>query len=199
MPNTTKLSRLILTLKTNKMKHILSIISLTLLSSAMSGQVIIGEGKTDVSSPSISLEFGTENKGLVLPWVNSANSVTKAVNGTLVLDTSDKKVKIKLNTGWKDLSRASTSPLDTSLQDGLTDNESAKVSIGNPTNTPGILVLEDNNKAMQLPMVASPHLNIANPTSGMIVYDTTSKLVCIFNGAEWSFWKGEEETSISIR
>lgn len=191
MPNTTKLSRLILTLKTNKMKHILSIISLTLLSSAMSGQVIIGEGKTDVSSPSISLEFGTENKGLVLPWVNSANSVTKAVNGTLVLDTSDKKVKIKLNKGWKDLSRASTSPLDTSLQDRLTDNESAKVSIGNPTNTPGILVLEDNNKAMQLPMVASPHLNIANPTAGMIVYDTISKLVCIFNGVEWSFWKGE--------
>lgn len=173
------------------MKHILSIISLTLLSSAMSGQVIIGEGKAEVSSPSISLEFGKENKGLVLPWVNSANSVTKAVNGTLVLDTSDKKVKIKLNKGWKDLSRASTSPLDTSLQDGLTDYESAKVSIGNPTNTPGILVLEDNNKAMQLPMVASPHLNIANPTAGMIVYDTTSKLVCIFNGAEWSFWKGE--------
>lgn len=174
------------------MKHLFSIISTTILSAVAYGQVIIGEeGKTKVSSPSISLEFGTEKKGLVLPWVNSANSVNQVVNGTLVLDTSDKKVKIKLNTGWKDLSRTSASPFDTSLQDSLTDNESAKVSIGHPTNTTGILVLEDSNKAMQLPMVESPHLNIINPTAGMIAYDTKTKLVCIFNGTEWSFWKGE--------
>lgn len=153
------------------MKHLFSIISTTILSAVAYGQVIIGEeGKTQVSSPSVSLEFGTEKKGLVLPWVNSANSVNQAVNGTLVLDTSDKKVKIKLNTGWKNLSRASTTPLDTSLQNNLNENQEAKVSIGEPSATPGILVLEDNNKAMQLPMVESPHLNIIQPTALSLIH-----------------------------
>ena len=55
--------------------------------------------------------------------------------------------------------------------------------------TPGILVLADTNKAMVLPKVASPHLNIVNPSPGMIVYDTTKKQLAVFNGTVWSFWK----------
>ena len=55
--------------------------------------------------------------------------------------------------------------------------------------TPGILVLADTNKAMVLPKVASPHLNIVNPSPGMMVYDTTSKQLAVFNGTVWSFWK----------
>ena len=35
------------------------------------------------------------------------------------------------------------------------------------------MVLADTNKAMVLPKVASPHLNIVNPAPGMMVYDTT--------------------------
>ncbi|WP_279195775.1 hypothetical protein [Chryseobacterium indoltheticum] len=63
------------------------------------------------------------------------------------------------------------------------------VRIGTPTATPGILVLEDTNKAMILPRVASPHLNIINPAPGMMVYDTTAKQLAVFNGTVWSFWK----------
>ena len=55
--------------------------------------------------------------------------------------------------------------------------------------TPGILVLADTDKAMVLPKVASPHLNIVNPAAGMMVYDTTSKQLAVFNGTVWSFWK----------
>lgn len=169
------------------MKYISSVIAI-FLSTNIFGQVIIGEGKEILSSSSISLEFGKGNKGFVLPWVNSANT-TNAVNGTLILDIMDRKVKVKLNSGWMDLSSTSTNLINTGLQDGLSDKAGAKVSIGNPTDTEGVLVLEDSNKAMQLPMVESPHLNIINPTSGMIVYDTATKLVCVFNGSEWSFWK----------
>lgn len=154
-------------------------------------QVIIGEGKSTLTTASVSIEFGTGNKGFVLPWVTSSNAVTGAVSGTMVLDTSDKKVKIKLNSGWQELSQAGTTAIDTSLQAGVVDKAEAKTSIGTPTSTPGILVLEDSNKAMLLPQVASPHLNIINPAAGMIVYDTVKDLVCIFNGTEWSFWKGE--------
>ena len=78
------------------------------------------------------------------------------------------------------------------MQDSLSDLETAKVLIGgNPDTdtTPGILVLADTDKAMVLPKVASPHLNIVNPSPGMIVYDTTKKQLAVFNGTVWSFWK----------
>jgi len=40
-----------------------------------------------------------------------------------------------------------------------------------------------------LPKMASPHLNIINPAPGMIVYDTTAKLMTVFNGSVWTFWR----------
>ncbi|MDY3548441.1 hypothetical protein PG291_07490 [Riemerella anatipestifer] len=174
------------------MKKIITIIGLFSSSLAFS-QVILGEGKTELSSPSISLEFGNENKGIVLPWVNSATTMNNAVSGTLVLDVTDRKVKVKLNTGWQEVTPASTGFINTTLQDGIQDKTTTGAVIGGDSNTstPGVLVLEDASKAMQLPMVASPHLNIVKPAPGMLAYDTVSKLVCIYNGSEWAFWKPE--------
>lgn len=162
----------------------------TLISACAFAQVAIG--KTAVSTNSVSLEFGSANKGMVLPWVTSAAGVTSAVNGTLIYDAADKKVKVLYASGWKDLSIDTTGAVDTSLQDTKTELTNAKVVIGanGATNTtPGILVLADTNKAMVLPKVASPHLNIINPAAGMIVYDTTKKQLAVFNGTVWSFWK----------
>lgn len=157
----------------------------------------IGIGKSMVSSPSVSLEFGSANKGLILPWVISINAVTGVENGTMVFDLSDKKVKVKYASGWKDLSVNSqgTTIDPITLVDGAviqntsTEIKTAKASIGLPTSVPGILVLEDRDKAMVLPKVASPHLNIINPSPGMIVYDTANKQLAVFNGTMWSFWK----------
>ncbi|WP_435524785.1 hypothetical protein [Chryseobacterium indoltheticum] len=39
--------------------------------------------------------------------------------------------------------------------------------------------MEDTDKAMILPKVASPHLNIINPAPGMMVYDTTAKQLAV--------------------
>lgn len=75
------------------------------------------------------------------------------------------------------------------IQNTATEKTSAKTSIGTPTSTPGILVLEDTTKAMILPKVASPHLNIINPAPGMMVYDMFNKQLAVFNGRVWSFWK----------
>ena len=79
----------------------------------------------------------------------------------------------------------------TTEQDALTEITTAKTIIGeNPLDaTPGILVLSDTDKAMVLPKVASPHLNIKNPTPGMMAYDTDSRQLCVFNGTVWTFWK----------
>ncbi|WP_374442452.1 hypothetical protein [Epilithonimonas sp.] len=171
----------------------------------INAQVAIG--KSAVSNPSVSLEFGntytitpvsnTQPKGLILPWVNGTSNAAPFItgssasetvqNGTLVYDTNDKKVKVKYASGWKDLS-VSTGTVNTALQDALSDLSGTKVSIGSTTSTPGILVLEDTNKAMVLPKVASPHINIINPDPGMIVYDAVKKQLVIYNGSYWTFW-----------
>lgn len=164
------------------------LLSLT-ISSAYS-QVALGKGS--ISNSSVSLEFGTENRGIILPWVNSAAAVTGAVNGTLIFDSADKKVKYLKAGSWFDLTVDTTGTVDTSLQNTLSELPSSTVAIGKTaTNntTPGILVLTDNDKAMVLPKVANPHLNIVNPSAGMMVYDTVNKQLAVFNGAVWSFWK----------
>lgn len=164
------------------------LLSLT-ISSAYS-QVALGKGS--ISNSSVSLEFGTENRGIILPWVNSAAAVTGAVNGTFIFDSADKKVKYLKAGSWFDLTVDTTGTVDTSLQNTLSELPSSTVAIGKTaTNntTPGILVLTDNDKAMVLPKVANPHLNIVNPSAGMMVYDTVNKQLAVFNGAVWSFWK----------
>ncbi|MFN1215579.1 hypothetical protein ACKW6Q_01220 [Chryseobacterium kwangjuense] len=163
--------------------------------SGASGQVAIG--KSSVTSPSVSMEFGDANKGIILPWVTSTGAVTGAVNGTIAYDLSDHKVKVKYASGWKDLSVDTTGTTvdpvtgidGISMQDPFTEQPGAKVTVGDPGPDPGILVLEATNKAMILPKVSSPHLNIINPAPGMMVYDTTAKQLAVFNGKMWSFWK----------
>lgn len=166
-----------------------------LLSLSIGAQVAIG--KTTVSNNAVSLEFGNADRGMVLPWVTNTTAVTGVVNGTMVYDLSDKKVKVKYAAAWKDLSintaGTTVDPITTvdgvTIQNAGTENTGSKVAIGTVTATPGILVLEDTNKAMVLPKVASPHVNIKNPAPGMMVYDTTTKLLVVFNGNVWTFWR----------
>lgn len=181
-------------------------------------QVVFG-GAGPVTNTSVSLEFGSGNKGLVLPWAmvqnigtNGYTGMPTAVPGTMIFDLNDYRFRLCTNnstgnnSGWVTLSdngigsngpsdititgtTGSNTSTNRTIQDSHTENLQAKVSIGTPTNVPGILVLEDNNKAMILPKVASPHKNIKNPAPGMIVYDTDNKLIALFNGTVWSFLK----------
>lgn len=176
------------------MKNIIFIYSV-FFSVVMSAQVAVG--KTSVSNANVSLEFGAANRGMLLPWVTNTAGVTGVVNGTMVYDLSDKKVKVKYAAAWRDLTINTTgttvdpvSGVDgVAIQNSATESTNAKFSIGTVTATPGILVLEDTTKAMVLPKVASPHLNIINPAPGMMVYDTTTKLLAVFNGNVWTFWR----------
>lgn len=163
-----------------------------LVSGILFSQIAIG--KTSVTNSSVSLEFGTENKGIVLPNVTSASDVVNkgVVDGTLIFDSTDKKVKLRANNVWKDLSIDNTGKVDISIQTNKIEKSDARAVIGQTAatdTTPGILVLSDKNKAMVLPKVASPHINIINPASGMLVYDTFSRQVAVFNGNVWTFWK----------
>ena len=170
------------------MKKII-ISSFLILSTLAFSQVAIG--KSTVTNTSVSLEFGNGNKGIILPWVDADTSVTGAVAGTIIYDTTDKKVKVKkVASGWKDLSVDATGVVDKSLQTQLTELSTAKVAIGVNSatdTTPGILVLTDTDKAMILPKTT--YNTIVNPEPGMMIYDTTAKQLAVFNGTVWSFWK----------
>ena len=193
------------------MKKKTLILLLATVSTVAFSQVAIGKAAiTKLSdnvtpNPGISLEFGsdtTEKKGIVLPWVtgtsNSSPFITgyagsnTVVDGTIVYDTSDHKVKYKKAGTWFDLSVDTNGTAITTLQDSKTELTNAKVAIGKDgatDTTPGILVLTDTDKAMILPKVSEPHLNIKNPTAGTMVYDTKNRQLALFNGTNWSFWK----------
>lgn len=196
--------------KMKQMRNIIIALSTVLFSTFSFAQVAIG--KVGVTNSSVSLEFGDyvagQGKGIVLPWVTSAASVTGAEKGTVIYDTNDKIIKYRKADGsWFNLSKNematvggtpnydTTGVVNTSLQDtylgqATVERTDAKVGIGTSiTSTPGILVLEDSNKAMILPKVSSPHLNIKNPEPGTMVYDTVSKQLAVYNGKVWSFWK----------
>lgn len=171
------------TMKTNALILILSIISLVVKS-----QVAIG--KASVTNTSVSLEFtDMEQKGLILPYIENKTGITE--NGSVIYDTTDHKVKYLKDNSWFDLSVDTTGTASLAIQTGKTENATAKTTIGTNTagNSDGILVLADSDKAMILPRVASPHLNIYNPAPGMMVYDTVKKQLVVYNGIVWSFWK----------
>jgi len=178
------------------MKNIITAIAVVFVSISIHAQIAIG--KPEVINTSVSLEFGnTENRGLILPYVETKTGITE--NGTIIYDITDHKVKYLKDTGvWANLSEddgtaATIGTANLSVQGtDKTESNSAKAAIGTTAasdTTPGVLVLTDTNKAMILPQVASPHLNIINPAPGMMVYDTTKKQLAVYNGTVWSFWK----------
>lgn len=174
------------------MKTIITTLLSTLMSLMLSAQLVIG--KSTIESPSAILDFSVENKGIVLPRVLSIDANTA---GTLYYDTTAKKVFLKTNaTNPFDLSvEAATIDLSSYISSMQALVESPNINgaiIGaNSSDAKGVLVLEDNTKAMILPKVASPHTAIINPEPGTIVYDSTKKLLSVYNGTQWSFWKAE--------
>ena len=169
------------------MKNILIALSL-LFSTIIFGQVIIGNGKLRPSSSSVSLEFGNENKGILLPAVDSESAVNQAVPGTLIFDALDKKVKLRLSNSWKDMSIVSNGKMYPTPA-FISEAKAAKVTIGSTvSSTAGILVLEDTNKAMILPTVKT-YADIINPSAGMMVYLSGVNQVAFYNGSVWTFWQ----------
>lgn len=186
------------------------ILVFVLLTNIISAQIAIE--KDNLSTPSVSIEFGSTKKGLVVPWVTSAKDVETAgvVPGSIIFDLSDQNLKVyreiadpRSGSNWFPYSSHSglipttPKPIDVALQDNLTENPNAKVIISgdatlkqNPAadKTNGILVLADSDKAMILPKVALPEQNIANPAAGMMVFDTERKYLMIFDGTSWSYW-----------
>lgn len=161
---------------------------LVLIFSIISTNAQVAIGKTTVNGSSTLLDFadGSSNtKGIILPAVESLP--TSPVNGTVILNQADKKIKILENNAWKNLSDEGDL---TKLVANTGTDAGAGVIIGaNSSNASGVLVLESANKALILPKIASPETNVQNPYPGMICYDTVSKSMAVYDGKVWSYWK----------
>jgi len=170
------------------MKKTILIIILSLASS-YKGQVAIG--KTAVNGSSTILDFkDTDNWfGIILPAVDQAPTTSmENNNGTFLFDKTDQKVKMYENDKWVELSHAKGNG------SSIVNNATAEVGTGaiigaSTTSAKGVLVLESADKAVILPKIFRPDINVRSPYPGMICYDTFNKMIAVFDGKVWNFWK----------
>lgn len=151
----------------------------------------IAVAKTNVNGSSTLLDFedsASNTRAIILPAVNSApTGLTSNNNGTFIFDKSDLKLKMFENGMWKNLSDAGNAA-------GATSNSGSElgqgITIGAPfSNAKGVLVLESSDKAMILPKISNPHINVKSPHVGTMCYDTVSKSLAVFDGLKWNYWK----------
>lgn len=179
----------------NIITSIFSVI-LILIAGNTNAQVVIGKTAPVIPTNSNTLlEFGNDNKGIIIPSVTSVP--TDAVGGTFIFNTIDKAIEVyegrndNKNGGWTKLSNENEGIPHNYINSGTTDTSSpAGVIIGSDKTTKsGALVLESTTQALVLPKVANPHLTIKGAIAGTIVFDTTSNSLAVYDGANWSYWK----------
>lgn len=162
------------------------IISLGAFASA-SAQTAIEKKTTDASSV-LDFAAGT-TKGIILPAVETLPATP--ANGTFLFDRVAKIVKMYQGGVWVDLSGvgeiAGTVPL--APYSGTVDNGKQTVMGSRSTTVDGVLVLESSDKALVLPKISNPHLNVKSPYPGMMCYDTDRKALAVFDGLVWNYWK----------
>jgi hypothetical protein len=127
-----------------------------------------------------------QNKGIVLPMVETLPTGAAASNGTFLIDKTDGRVKVRQNGVWLNLT--GTSSLSSYSVNPSADTFDGVIIGATSSSASGVLVLESTNKALMLPKVVSPHINIKSPYPGLMCYDTTKNAVAVFNGANWYYW-----------
>lgn len=148
-------------------------------------------GKSTVANSSVLLDFGTDPKGIILPSVNAAPG---AVGGTFVYNTTVDAVQVWEGSnnggtgGWTNLTIAGDAVSHSFFNSGSDKGEGVIVG-ADSSSKPGVLVLESTERALVLPLVASPHLNILGAIAGTMVYDTDADMIAIYDGANWNYWK----------
>ncbi len=142
-------------------------------------------GKTTPENGSVLLDFGNEPKGIILPTVASAPG---AVEGTFVVNTTDKSVVVLDAQGWKFLTTEGELVSHAFTNTGEDEGNGVVMGADNSLK-PGVLVLESTTQALVLPKIDKPHLTILSPIAGTMVYDTEADVLSVFDGTNWHYWK----------
>ncbi|MGV0966736.1 hypothetical protein [Empedobacter falsenii] len=130
-------------------------------------------------------------KGIILPILTNTIS-NNFVNGTFLLDESEKIIKVYENDKWLRLSY-----LPGNLSNVITPTTSTEIGegvyIGDNSNgnnsSLGVLELNSTDRALVLPKIYKPYISVENPYPGMICYDTDSKSLMLYDGRYWNIWK----------
>lgn len=166
------------------MKKVFTII-ITLYAVVASAQVAIEKSQVDGDGL---LDFpANTTKGILLPIVETLPS--DASSGTLLMDKNDKTLKMNVESAWIPLSDEGSVTGAVFNSNGEIPGQNRVIMGSDATSAPGVLVLESPDKALILPKIAAPHINVKNPYPGMICYDTVSKSMAVFDGLKWSYWK----------
>lgn len=164
-----------------------NIIIALLISNFGLAQVAIEKTTVD-GSGILDFPLGT-TKGIILPNITNSANIAPVTRGTIVFDLTTKNAQY-YDGAWKSLNAlltAGTAPL---LSPGNDLPTTVGAIIGKQTSTAqGVLVLESASKALILPKVEDPVTNVKTPVAGMICYDPVKKVMAIYNGKDWSFWK----------
>lgn len=165
-------------------------------------QIVIGgeQGASGSDMTSVLLDFAPQDdavsgdgRGIILPYVMSLP--TTPTEGTLALDASTPNAAkvVYYNGTWVDLSNGNVGDVSSvlSVQSSQMESIKAKAIMGSDfSNADGVLILESTDKAMVLPQVTDVN-DVVNPSPGMMVYLKNDKMLAVFNGNKWSFWKAD--------
>ncbi|HUH35541.1 MAG TPA: hypothetical protein VL022_06905 [Moheibacter sp.] len=172
-----------------KKQSIYSLLAISLSALAF-GQVAIGKENIEGNSTLLDFNNTTNNTlGIILPAVDVMPSdFTTANNGTFLFDKSSSTLKMYENNQWVNLSKEAGD--GSAIVSNTTDDVGKGAIIGSETtNAQGVLVLESTDKAMILPRIKAPHLNVKSPYPGMMCYDTETQSVALFDGRFWNYWR----------
>lgn len=165
------------------MKKTSFILFLILINLNLNAQIAIGKDYVDGDAL---IDFAENEGGLILPIVSDLPLGN--YTGTLLVDENTATVKAGTNSAW--ISLTDTGRIDESSAIKVRDKKSKGAVVGHETATAeGVLVLENDSKALVLPKVYDPVNTLRSPIIGTICYDTKSETIAIFDGKYWSFWK----------
>lgn len=162
-------------------------------------------GKQSVDGRGI-LDFGSDgDRGIILPIADISDASMTYVDGTILMDKTDKIVKVQQDGTWLLLSDegsfdvqkdAGDNDITTAAVLNISEETGEGVIIGDvdangntPSGAQGVLVFEATDKALILPKVENPHTTIQSPVAGTICYDTVSNSLAVFDGKVWNYWK----------
>ena len=165
-----------------------------MLTALVNAQVAIGKESINGTSTLLDFYDQADNfRGIILPAVDNINNALATTpannNGTFLFDKSDSKIKMYENGAWVVLSDEGNK---TQIVNNTTteNTQNQGVIIGSDTsNAKGVLVLESADKALILPHIAKPHETVKSPYPGMMCYDTEGKVLAVFDGKVWNYWK----------
>ena len=162
------------------MKNII-ILAVLSMAGVFKGQVAIG--KTSVTNSSVALEFGTDVRGIRLPVVTNAATMT-AANGSLVFDGTSGSFRWYANNTWS----TATAGGQTGGAPTGADTGTGVIIGANSSSAAGALIIESSSRALVLPQAPLVDQRTITGVKGLALWDSALKAVVVYDGTKWNFY-----------